>query len=471
MNRVPDFTPFFEPKSVLIIGASRNEYTSNGVVLKNLLEARYKAKIFIFHPFTDSILGIPTIKTIEELAALQPAPELAIVLTRHNLLEILEALGKNKIRYVLLQADINYVSTDQEYKEIEGAIQALIKRYNLNVLGPSMIGIIDYMSGFTSSIIPTRAHFLHLQQKSNYSAGVSFLSQSGGLSGACGWWNIQQPVPFSKAFHIGGEIQFTYADMLEFLLHDPKTQVITLYLKSITPEMIEVMQRCGTCKPVLVKYVGKDPLPLEKFQQAGAIPVRNYIELFEFAKVFMWCPAPQNRDVAIIGPSSGAINLLIAEMRNYEIHLASLQPEIRDHILSQIGGSTCALGNPVDYWPPKEFVGTQVCKVYYDASRFLMEDTNVSALFLALEFFSEIEFDFSIFETIQQKYPDKPVIVVLIQAEKEGSERLIQISNELHIPVFVDEVERAVRALHALLEFNNAKAKDMKKLDNSIENI
>ncbi|MHA1522718.1 MAG: CoA-binding protein [Promethearchaeota archaeon] len=292
MKRVPDFTPFFQPKSVLIVGASRNEYTSNGVVLKNLLEARYKTKISIFHPYTDSILGIPTIKTIEELAALQPIPELAIVLTRHNLLEIIEALGKNNIKYVLLQADINYVSSDQEYEEMVGKIQAIIKQYDLNVLGPSMIGIIDYMSGFTSSVIPTRAHFLHLQQKANYTSGISFLSQSGGLSGACGWWNLPQPVPFSKAFHIGGEIQYTYADMLEFLLNDPNTQVITLYLKSISPEMIEVMLCCGTCKPVLVKYVGKDPIPLEKFKQAGAIPVRNYIELFEFAKVFMWCPAP-----------------------------------------------------------------------------------------------------------------------------------------------------------------------------------
>ena len=284
MNRVSDFTPFFEPKSVLIIGASRNEYTSNGVVLKNLLEARYNAKISIFHPYTDSILGILTVKTLEDVAALQPFPDLAIVLTRHNLLAILESLGKNNIRHILLQTDINYLSTDQEYRDMERAIRAIIQQYHLNVLGPSMIGIIDFFSGFTSSVIPTRPHLLHLHQKANYTAGISFLAQSGGLSGACGWWNMQQPVPFSKALHIGGQIDITEAEMLEFLFQDPKTQVITLYLKSISAEMVNVMQRLGTSKPVLVKYVGKDPLPLAQLQKAGAIPVRNYIELFEFAK-------------------------------------------------------------------------------------------------------------------------------------------------------------------------------------------
>lgn len=447
------FKPFFEPSSLLIIGASRNEYTFNGIVLKNLLEARYKAKITIVHPHTKSIMGIPTLNSLEKVKALETKPDLAIILTRHDIYDILETLGKLKISHVLLQTDISYITTEQTYGEMEAKIKEIISKYDMYVLGPSMIGIIDFISGFTSSVIPTRSHILHLHQKNKIVSGVSFLAQSGGLSGACGWWNMPQPIPFSKVLHIGGQIQISEAEMLEYLFKDPKTKIISLYLKEISTEFISVMNKYKKHKPVLVKFVGKDTLSLEKLEQAGAITVANYIELFEYAKVFMWVPPPQNRNVAIIGPSSGAINLLIAEMRLHNIHLASLQSENRDFILNKIGGSTCELGNPVDYWPPKEFIGTQVCQVYYNASNSLMKDPNVGTLFLALEFFSEIEFDFSVFESIKQKFPNKPIIAILIQAEKEGADRVIAIGNELNIPVFRNEVERGVRALQVLLDY------------------
>ena len=55
------YEPFFNPKSILIIGASRNKYTFNGAVVKNLLELQYKGKIYLLHPYAKEILGIKSI--------------------------------------------------------------------------------------------------------------------------------------------------------------------------------------------------------------------------------------------------------------------------------------------------------------------------------------------------------------------------------------------------------------------------
>lgn len=94
------------------------------------------------------------------------------------------------------------------------------------------------MSGFTSSIIPIRSHIIQISRKQGWKSGVSFLAQSGGLSGACGWWNLPQPVPFSKVFHIGKQLQITEAQMLEFLFNDSQTQVITLYMKKLLMNLL-----------------------------------------------------------------------------------------------------------------------------------------------------------------------------------------------------------------------------------------
>ena len=174
----------------------------------------------------------------------------------------------------------------------------------------------------------------------------------------------------------------------------------------------------------------------------------------------LWCPLPINNAVGIIGRSSGAINLVIAEMRKHEIHLAKLDDPQRTAILEKIGGSTCDLGNPVDFWPPSEFIGSQVSRVYSNASNSLLKDPNVGGLFLALEFFNEIEFDFRIFENIKLQFPDKPIITICIQAEKEGEDRILHIGTELQIPVFINEVERAVGSFACLLQYANQKFKD-----------
>lgn len=449
--------PFFNPKSVVIIGASRNEYTFNGVLLKNLLEVQYKGKIFIVHPYTDTVMGVPCAKNLEELFSQGAKPEMAIILTQKNFLQTLEHLGKNGVKYILIETDFSQKLGKGEQIILDNSIKEIISEYDLKILGPNMIGLIDFQHLFTSSIIPTRSHIVLPNRKNKPQSGASFMAQSGGLTGACGWWAPDQKIPLAKIIHIGKAINISEAEILEYLFEDPHTEIILLYLKEIPEEFNKVLSKYKNKKPILYKYVGKPSKIEQKFKELGANSVENYIELFEFAKVFLWSPPPISNAVGIIGPSSGAINLIISEMRNQKIHLANLKEKNRKAILEDVGGSTCELGNPVDYWPPKEFIGTQVCRVYHQSSKTLLNDPHVSALFLALEFFTEIEFNFTIFESIKEKYPNKPIICVLIQAEREGGSRILEIGTRLQIPVFINEIERAVKSLRFLLDYYEIK--------------
>jgi acyl-CoA synthetase (NDP forming) len=446
--------PFFDPKSILIIGASRTEFTFNQTLIKNLREARFKGEIYIVHPKAEEILGMECYSTIRELPVV---PELAIVLLANNLEETVKDLVSFGIKYCMIGSDItgfpNNIGTVVNLKDIADKNDMLI-------MGPSMIGIINTRNYFTSSIIPVRRHIVQKYRRHRDQGSLSFLAESGGLSGAMGWWTPSQYISVSKVIHTGNSINVTNADVLQFLYEDPDTDVISLYLKNPSEKFIETLKLNCHRKPTLYKMVGKDPILIDNLRQSGAIEVENYIELFEFAKVFLWCPKlneESGENIGIIGPSSGAIHLLISEMRKHNIHIAALDSETRQMILEKVGGSTCVEGNPVDYWPPKKFIGTDVCSVYYISSNALLKDHHVDALFLALEFFTEIEFDFEIFEEIKKKFPDKPIITVLIQAEKEGVDRIISCATKLQIPVFVDEVERAIRAYSALIQYYHMK--------------
>ena len=61
--------------------------------------------------------------------------------------------------------------------------------------------------------------------------------------------------------------------------------------------------------------------------------------------------------------------------------------------------------------------------------------------------------DFNIFENIMKAHSDKPIITILIQAEREGAKRVLNIASELKIPAFENEIERAVRGYRLLYDW------------------
>ena len=437
--------PFFNPKSILIVGASRKAYTFSYTILKNLLEIFYRGKLYILNPNAEEILGVKAHHSLEDLPEI---PELAVIVLSKNVTLIFEELAKFGIKNIAVESELKMDTTKPEIIE---KLLLISEKYNVSFMGPSMVGIINFNNSFTTSIIPVRQYLMQKHRK--IKEGVSFIAQSGGLAGAMGWWNPSQNLPISKVIHLGYGFDINDADVLDYFKEDDSTKVIALFLREITDEIINVVKGLALIKPVLFFYVGKENKKEHELIRAGGIAVENYIELFEFAKIFLWCPEPKGPNLGLVGPSSGAIHLIIKEMRKHDLSIAKLDNDNRKIILESVKGSTCELGNPVDYWPPEKFVGTKICEIYNTSSKTLLKDESVDGLILALEFFVEIEFDFNIFESIRDSYPNKPIIVILIQAEHEGAKRVKKTASDLKIPVFENEIERAVRGFKYLLDW------------------
>ena len=437
--------PFFNPKSILIVGVSRKAFTFSYTILKNLLEIFYRGNVYILNPNADEILGIQSYHSLEELPEI---PELAVIVLGKKISEIFEKLANFGVKNIAIESELRIQTEDPVLIE---NLDKISEKYGVSYMGPSMLGIINFNNNFTTSIIPVRQYLMQRHRK--IKEGVSFIAQSGGLAGAMGWWAPSQDLPISKVIHLGYGFDINDADVLEYFKKDDTTKVISIFLREITDEIINAVKKVAPFKPILFFYVGKNDEKENQLVEVGGIRVLNYIELFDIAKIFLWCPEPKGSNLGIIGPSSGAIYLIVKEMRNQGLSLARVTQEHREIILDKVGGSTCKLGNPVDYWPPEKFVGTKICEIYNTSSKTLLKDKAVDGLILALEFFIEIEFDFTIFEKIKKAYPDKPIIAILIQAEHEGAKRVVKAASNLKIPVFENEVERAVRGYKLLYDW------------------
>ena len=95
--------PFFNPKSVLIVGASRQALSFSYTVLKNLLEIFYQGKLYILNPNANEILGVKSYHSFDELPEV---PELAVIVLGRNILKVVENLGKMGVKYIAIQAEL-----------------------------------------------------------------------------------------------------------------------------------------------------------------------------------------------------------------------------------------------------------------------------------------------------------------------------------------------------------------------------
>ncbi|MFW9824407.1 MAG: CoA-binding protein, partial [Candidatus Thorarchaeota archaeon] len=199
--------PFFNPKSILIVGASRKAYTFSYTILKNLLEIFYRGKLYILNPNADEILGVKSYHSIEDLPEV---PELAVIVLGKNITHIFEKLANFGIKNIAIESELKLETTNP--KIIENLI-SISQKHNISFMGPAMVGIINFNNNFTTSIIPVRQYLMQKHRK--LKKGVSFIAQSGGLAGAMGWWNPSQDLPISKVIHLGYGFDIDDADVLE----------------------------------------------------------------------------------------------------------------------------------------------------------------------------------------------------------------------------------------------------------------
>ncbi|MHA1987289.1 MAG: CoA-binding protein, partial [Promethearchaeota archaeon] len=102
---------FFNPKSILIVGASRKAYTFSYTILKNLLEIFYRGKLYILNPNAEEILGIKVYHSLEDLPEI---PELAVIVLSKNITLIFEQLAKFGIKNIAVESELKIGITDPE---------------------------------------------------------------------------------------------------------------------------------------------------------------------------------------------------------------------------------------------------------------------------------------------------------------------------------------------------------------------
>jgi acetyltransferase len=375
------FDNLFYPKSIAIVGASSKEKTLGWELMKNLLSFGYKGNIFPVNPKADSIQGLKVYKCLPEV---HDEIDLAIIMVaKQFILNSIDDCAKKNIKDVIV-ITAGFKETGSHGIEMEKQLMDKIRKYNMNLVGPNCMGILNTNPG-----IMMNGTFV---QGVPNPGGIGFISQSGALGAAVLKILHLKDIGFSQFLSIGNKADVNENDILDYWKDNDDIKVITLYLESFgdSRKFMEVSKAITKKKPVIAiksarttagmkaasshtgALAGADTIVDAIFEQSGVIRVNTVEELFDLAKSFDRTVLPSGNRVGILTNAGGPAILTVDEAQNSGLHVPELSIETQNK-LREIAVPEAAISNPVDILPPA------TAEVYGKATEIILSDKNIDA--------------------------------------------------------------------------------------------
>ncbi len=346
------------PRSIVIVGGSNDTGKPGGKVLKNIIDNRYKGRIYVVNPKEDMVQGIKSYRNPEDL----PDTDLAIlaVAARHCLpvVELL-ATKKNTKAFIILSAGFSEESEDGAL--LEKKIADIVNSAGACLIGPNCIGIMNqYHSSIFTSPVPK------MDPK-----GVDFISGSGAIAVFIMESGLPKGLKFSSIYSVGNSAQSGVEDILKFMdkTYDPKTSanVKLLYIESIDdPDKLlkhaSSLIRKG-CKIAAIKSgtseagsraalshtgaLASSDLAVDAlFRKAGIVRCYGREELITVASVLLH-PEIKGRNIAIVTHAGGPAVMLTDALSDGRHKIPVIEGRESEKLLSMLNEGA-SVSNPID---------------------------------------------------------------------------------------------------------------------------
>jgi len=423
--------PFFEPKSVAVIGASRRRGSIGGELFRNVLAADFVGAAYPVNRDGEPVGGVPAYKSIADVPEVL---DLAVVcLPGPHVLDAADAALTRGVK-ALCVISSGFAEIGAEGRERQERLLDLVRAHGGRLVGPNCLGIAVPRLGLNATFGP----------RSLPPGPIGFSSQSGALGLALLEKASERRLGFSSFVSIGNKADVSSNDLLEWWEDDDETQLVLLYLESFgnPQKFARLARRVARRKPVLALKSGateagaraasshtaalasSDTAVEALFRQAGVIRAGTLEELVDAAALLSSQPLPSGRRVGVL-TNAGGLGILCADAcAAAGLELPELSEETRA-TLQPLLPEDASLANPVD------LLGSATEATFEAVIPALLEDKRLDALivlFVPPVVAGADEVAEAILDAVNHAGTDKPVLAVLISRDgtpaalrKEGS--------------------------------------------------
>jgi acyl-CoA synthetase (NDP forming) len=397
------------------------------------------------------------VRAIEELPA---GVELACLAVPPDACEtMIRACGAHGIRTAIVFTSGFAEAGDEA---AEQRLVAAARAAGVRLCGPNTLGVLNPDARFCASFSGA------LVRTPRTGGDVAYLSQSGALGGAFMSRLWEGGVGVCRFVSVGNQADLDLADYVDALVDDAAVRVLALFVEGVADgrKLVRALRRARDHgKPVVVYKAGRsregqaairshtgalagdDPVWSAALREAGAVRVKEILELFDGAVALAWQPPPAGRRIGIVSTSGGACGILADQCRAAGFEVNELPAATRMLVEAEIPSFGVAR-NPVD-------VTAQMLarpEMFRNVLQILAEEPEIDAILLMLTTLAD-----PLAEKVAEQLvatvrgQSKPVLVSWIIAQSLAARGMARLT-EARIPLY-DTPERAVRGLAALAEW------------------
>jgi acyl-CoA synthetase (NDP forming) len=350
------FRALFEPRGVLVTGASSHPGKFGFVSLHNLLASGYGGTIAGTNLKGEEVLGVQTVADVADL----PAGEIDLVFVCTPAAanpDLLRACAAKGVRAAFLTS-AGYGEAGEEGRTAEAELVTLAEELGILLAGPNGQGVVSTPVGLCAQIVapyPPAGRIGVASQSGNFVSSFMNLARAAGVG-------------ISRAVSAGNAAAVTVADYLEWYASDDETSVGLAYLEGITDGqgLMERLSSAAARKPlVLVKggateggaqaaashtgaLAADDKVFDGACRAAGITRAATVTEAYEAAATFATQPLPAGPNTVVLTTAGGwGVVTADAITRDRDIVLMDLPDDLRTALDGKLP-ARWSRNNPVD---------------------------------------------------------------------------------------------------------------------------
>ncbi|MCG7897606.1 MAG: bifunctional acetate--CoA ligase family protein/GNAT family N-acetyltransferase [Candidatus Thiodiazotropha lotti] len=347
-------TPLFSPKSVAMFGASERENSVGEVVFRNLISSGYKGAIYPINPKHEEIQGVKAYKSIEEIG--NPVELVVVATPAKSIPAIVEACGLHGVKTMIILS-AGFRESGPTGLRLEERVVEVAKEFGIRFIGPNCLGLIRPDQGINITFGNNNAK----------PGNLALVSQSGAICTAILDWAEVNDIGFSTVISTGISADLDFGDYLDYLVSDPKTDSILLYVEGIknARRFMSGLRAAARIKPVIVLKVGRHAAGAEAsmshtgalvgsdetfsaaLSRSGVLRVETISQLFSAAKALSSRYRVYGNKLAIITNGGGPGVMAADRASDLDIELASFNDDTIK-ALNEALPEVWSHGNPVD---------------------------------------------------------------------------------------------------------------------------
>ncbi len=350
------FSALFDPRGIVVAGASSHPGKFGFVSLHNIIASGYGGKIFATNLEGIEVLGVQTLKSLEDL----PDGEVDLIFVctpRSTNIDLLRTAAAKGITTAFLTS-AGYGEAGAEGISAERELVEVCDELGILLVGPNGQGLVSTPSSLCAQIVapyPPPGSIGVASQSGNFVSSFMNLSCATGIG-------------ISRAVSAGNAAATGVSDLLIGFANDAETSVALAYVEGIPDgrSFFDAVREAAEHKPlVLLKggstaggaraaasHTGSLASDDRTFdgacRQAGVTRAWTVEEAFEAAATFATQPAPRGNRVVVMTTAGGwGVVTADAITKDRDLELIDLPGDLRD-VIDEHLPPRWSRSNPVD---------------------------------------------------------------------------------------------------------------------------